>query len=298
MAIFKGIKNSFSKIRSIFKKEKIEEEDLWEIEELLIESDISVKTVDKIIEELKEKIDKKVDKEELLNILKKHLQELLYNETTPLIEKIDNTQSPFVILIVGVNGVGKTTTIAKLANLLKNKGKKVLIAAADTFRAGAIEQLEKWAEMIDVELMKGMPGSDPAAIAYSAYEKAKSKNFDVVIIDTAGRLHNKKYLMAELEKIVRVLKKHSSDLPHETILILDATTGKNGIEQAKVFSNIVGVTSIILTKLDGTARGGIIFSIKEFLNVPVYYITTGEKIEDIEEFNPEKFVEDLFTKDL
>jgi fused signal recognition particle receptor len=206
----------------------------------------------------------------------------------------DSPQVPFVIMVVGVNGTGKTTTIGKLAAQFKNKNKKVLIAAADTFRAAASDQLDIWAKRANVDIIKNQPGADPASVAYDSLQAAISRNLDVLIIDTAGRLHTKSNLMEELKKIRRVLCKLMPDAPHETLLVLDATTGQNGLSQAKQFTQVVGVTGIILTKLDGTAKGGIVLAISKELGLPVRFIGVGEKIDDLQPFDHTEFVEALF----
>jgi len=284
--------NIVEKIESIIPSgKKIDETTIDEIEEILISSDFGVKATEEIISLLKKKVKEGVLKEftDLKSLLKAELKNLLANETSLNLKSI-----PSVILVVGVNGVGKTTTIGKLGYKLANENKKVVFAACDTFRAAAIEQIEIWAEKSSADIIKHKSGADPAAVAFDALEHAKSKNKDVVIIDTAGRLHTKFPLMEELKKICRVLKKSIPDAPHEVLLVVDATTGQNAIRQAQMFHEAVGLTGIVVTKLDGTAKGGVIFAIKKEIGVPIKLIGIGEGIDDLKEFNPEEFVEALF----
>lgn len=269
------------------------DEDLYEeLEEILITSDIGVETTMEIIEKVKLKVkeDRVKDPKEVTTCLKKVLMEMLgANENTALVD-----QSPSVILIVGVNGVGKTTSIGKIAAKLKKDRKKVLLAAADTFRAAAIDQLEVWSNRASVDLIRHQEGSDPAAVVYDAIQAAKARKADVLICDTAGRLHNKKNLMDELGKINRIIDREYSEASKQTFLVLDATTGQNAVQQAKQFMEVCSVDGIILTKLDGTAKGGVVISIKNQLNVPVKLIGVGEAIEDLQEFDAKQFVEALF----
>ncbi len=292
MAIFGGIKKSFKKIFGFLSSSKIDEDTLELIEETLFAADIGIKSVDNIVEQLREEVKKNgsVEQEVVLTLLKQELTTLL-DDTKYTYEYPEN--GPLTIMIIGVNGVGKTTSIAKIANKFQKDGKKVVLAACDTFRAGAVEQISLWGERIGCRVVQSGQDADPASVAYDAYSSAKANKEDVLIIDTAGRLHNKAHLMRELDKIFNVLRKHDQNLPHETFMVLDSTTGKNGVEQAKTFNDIVGISGIILTKLDGTAKGGSIFPIKEIVNAPVRYITTGEKVDDIEEFDAQKFVESL-----
>ena len=274
--------NSFTKI----------DEDLFEeLEETLITSDIGVVTSEKICDELRSRVKAKgiTDPQEVKDILKEIIAEMLGDEVP-----LDLSTVPSVILVIGVNGVGKTTTIGKLANQLHSEGKKVIVAAADTFRAAAIDQLEVWTQRAGVDIVKHNEGSDPASVVFDALTAAKSRNADVVICDTAGRLHNKKNLMEELKKIARIVHQQAEGCALEVLLALDATTGQNAVNQAKQFNEVADITGIILTKLDGTAKGGIIISIVDDLKVPVKLVTVGEKIDDIQPFNTKDFVEALF----
>ncbi|MFD3156536.1 signal recognition particle-docking protein FtsY [Haloimpatiens sp. FM7330] len=267
------------------------DDDLYEeLEEILITSDIGVETSLKIIDILKDRIkEQKIkDPKQIKPCLKEILIEMLELNST------EEKSLPKVMLIIGVNGVGKTTSIGKISNSLKQKGDKVLIAAADTFRAAAIEQLEVWSNRSGVDIIKHQEGSDPAAVVFDAVQAAKARNVDVLICDTAGRLHNKKNLMNELEKINRIIEREFNNGSRETLLVVDATTGQNGVQQAKQFTEICNVDGIILTKLDGTAKGGVVISIKDVLGIPVKYIGVGEGIDDLQEFNPKHFVEALF----
>ncbi len=287
-------KGVFSKLTRLFSaKRKIDEELLDEIEEILIMGDVGVDTTLSILDHIRLKVKKEgfETADELDALIKEEIAQLL--EVLP--ETLEGDK-PYIILVVGVNGSGKTTSIAKLSYYLKNKGNKVLLAAGDTFRAAAIEQLSHWAERIDCEIIKHKANADPAAVAYDAVSAAISRNADYLIIDTAGRLHTKANLMEELSKISRVIKKQLPDAPHEVILVLDAGNGQNGLNQAKEFIRTSDVTSIFLAKLDGTAKGGIVLAIKEKLGIPVKYIGLGEKAEDMEIFNPKEFIEGLFTK--
>ena len=270
---------------------KIDEELFEELEESLITSDIGVGTSEKICDELRARIKAKgiTDPREVKDLLKEIITEML-GEEIPL----DLSTTPSVILVIGVNGVGKTTTIGKLANQLHNEGKKVLVAAADTFRAAAIDQLEVWTQRAGVDIIKHNEGSDPASVVFDALTAAKARGTDVVICDTAGRLHNKKNLMQELKKISRIVHQQAEGCALEVLLALDATTGQNAVNQAKQFNEVADITGIILTKLDGTAKGGIIISIVDDLKVPVKLVTVGEKIDDIQPFNTRDFVEALF----
>ena len=274
--------NSFTKI----------DEDLFEeLEETLITSDIGVVTSEKICDELRSRVKAKgiTDPQEVKDILKEIIAEMLGDEIP-----LDLSTVPSVILVIGVNGVGKTTTIGKLANQLHSEGKKVIVAAADTFRAAAIDQLEVWTQRAGVDIVKHNEGSDPASVVFDALTAARSRNADVVICDTAGRLHPKKNLMEELKKIARIVHQQAEGCALEVLLALDATTGQNAVNQAKQFNEVADITGIILTKLDGTAKGGIIISIVDDLKVPVKLVTVGEKIDDIQPFNTKDFVEALF----
>lgn len=269
------------------------DEDLFEeLEEILITSDIGVETSLDIIERVRRKIkeNKIKDPKEVKNCLKQVLSEMLATEETEFIDK----KSQSIILVVGVNGVGKTTSIGKIAAKFKKQNYKVLLAAGDTFRAAAIDQLEVWSNRAGVDIVRHQEGSDPAAVVYDAIQAAKARKVDVLICDTAGRLHNKKNLMDELNKINRVIDREFSEASKQTLLVLDATTGQNAVQQAKQFMEVCPINGIILTKLDGTAKGGIIVSIKNLLNIPVKLIGVGEGIDDLQDFNPKKFVEALF----
>lgn len=271
---------------------KIDEDLFDELEEILITSDIGVETTIKIIADLKAKVKEKklVHAEEVKSLLKEELAMILGQESSSF--KL-NTK-PSVIVVVGVNGVGKTTSIGKISHLLKQSGKKVIIAAGDTFRAAAIDQVEVWANRVGVDVIKHDEGSDPSAVIFDAIHAAKSRNADVLICDTAGRLHTKKNLMDELKKIYRVIKRELPDADMETLLVLDATTGQNAVTQAKVFSDAAAVTGLVLTKLDGTAKGGIVIAIKSELDVPVKLIGVGEQLDDLQWFDSTDFVNALF----
>ena len=301
------LKEGLQKTRSIFVDRlltvlgagrKIDEALLSEIEEILITSDMGVATTLHIMQNVKDKIKKDaVDDSALIYaMIKDEIRSILtsvaYNESTEYYSS--HLAKPFVIMMVGVNGVGKTTTIGKLSSNFKQAGKQVLIGAADTFRAAANEQLEVWAQRAGVEIIQQQHGADPAAVAFDTVQSALSRDSDIVIIDTAGRLHNKLGLMQELEKISRVMKKKISDAPHEVLLVIDATTGQNGLQQAKEFAKVSEITGIVLTKLDGTAKGGIIIPIAHELQLPVRFIGVGEGIQDLQFFNPETFVDTLF----
>ena len=279
-------------INAIFSGFSEIDDDFWdELEETLIMADVGAAATEEIIDSLKDRIkaDKIKSAEEAREALKEILASML-GEGEPL----NLSGQPAVVLVIGVNGVGKTTSIAKIAYLLKNHGKSVMLAAADTFRAAAIDQLDIWAGRAGVEIIKHSEGSDPAAVVFDAAQAAKKRGSDVLIVDTAGRLHNKKNLMDELSKIDRVLKRELDGSPRETLLVLDATTGQNAINQAKEFKNAAGLTGLILTKLDGSAKGGAIFSIRRELGIPVKFICVGEHIDDLEYFDPKQFVAALF----
>ncbi|WP_265443614.1 signal recognition particle-docking protein FtsY [Acetivibrio straminisolvens] len=272
---------------------KIDEELFEELEEILITSDVGIDTSMKIIENLKTRVKetRTTDPAKVKELLKEELAKILSQGESEL--KLDTT--PSVILVVGVNGVGKTTSIGKIANLLKSKGKKVILAAGDTFRAAAIDQLEIWANRVGVELIKQAEGSDPAAVIYDAVQAVKARKADVLICDTAGRLHTKKNLMEELKKVFRIIDRELPGVSREVLLVLDATTGQNAISQAKTFSEVTDVTGIVLTKLDGTAKGGIIIAVASELNIPVKLIGVGEQIDDLQRFDAREFAEALFS---
>lgn len=278
------------------KYHRINEEYFEELEEILIMADIGVNTVMEFMDRLRSRVQKEKieDPEALKEIIVDELF-IIYVDDNILTNKINyNPDGPTVLLFIGVNGVGKTTTIGKLAWKLKEEGKKVLLVAGDTFRAGATKQLEEWSEKVGVSFIGKAEGADPASVVYDGLEKAKQENYDVVMIDTAGRLQNKINLMRELEKINRVIQNAIPGAPHETLLIIDATTGQNGISQAKSFQEITNITGIVLTKLDGTAKGGIVLAIKEEVNIPVKYIGLGETKEDLQPFDIEQYIYGLF----
>lgn len=281
------------KINNLFRAfAKVDEELLEELEEILISADIGVEVTEQIIDDLREKIknDHITDPEETKKILFDMLKDMIGDGESIA----ENDGAMTVILVIGVNGVGKTTSIAKIANVMKKRGKKVVLAAADTFRAAAIDQIGVWADRIGVDLIKQTEGSDPAAVVFDAAAAAKKREADVLIVDTAGRLHNKKNLMAELAKINRVIDRELPDAVRETLLVLDATTGQNALIQAKEFKNAAEITGLVLTKLDGTAKGGIVISIKHELGIPVKFIGVGEKVDDLEVFNSDEFISALF----
>ena len=301
MGFFDKLKAGLSKTKDAFVERindlfrafvEVDEDMMDELEEILITADIGVEAAEMILDELRDRIavnyitDPRVARDELFAILRS-----MIGEGEPIAEEKGKMT---VILVIGVNGVGKTTSIAKIANVMKKKRKKVLLAAADTFRAAAIDQLEVWADRVGVDLIRHTEGSDPAAVVFDAAAAAKKRESDVLIIDTAGRLHNKKNLMAELAKINRVIDRELPDAVRETLLVLDATTGQNALIQAKEFKNAADITGLVLTKLDGTAKGGIVISIKKELGIPVKFIGVGEKMDDLEEFNARQFVDALF----
>jgi len=293
--------NVFKKLsRAVLGKSKVDEEVLDSLEEILISSDVGVDTTIKIIHRIEARVlnNKFLNTEELNILLKEEIAALLEENNTGIVKGFDEDlgKKPYVIMVVGVNGVGKTTTIGKLAYHFKLAGKKVVLGAADTFRAAAVDQLTIWAERVDVELIKQQMGSDPASVAFDTLKSAMNSNADVVIIDTAGRLHNKINLMNELTKIKRVMQKLIPDAPHEILLILDGSTGQNAFEQAKHFTLATDINALALTKLDGTAKGGVVIGISDQLKIPVKYIGVGEKMEDLQIFNKVDFVESLFKK--
>lgn len=291
----------FAKLtKTILGKSTVDDSVLDNLEETLITSDVGVETTLKIIEKLQERIkrDKYISTSELNNILRAEISALLRKHDGRFPEDFDSPlpKKPYVILVVGVNGVGKTTTIAKLAYQYKLAGKKVMLGAADTFRAAAVEQLMTWADRVEVPIVQQGMNADPASVAYDTLQSALSKDMDVVIIDTAGRLHNKVGLMNELGKIRKVMQKLMPDAPHEVLLVLDASTGQNAIEQAKQFTAATDVNALALTKLDGTAKGGVIIGISDQFQIPVRYIGLGEKMTDLQIFNAEDFVDSLFDQ--
>jgi fused signal recognition particle receptor len=289
----------FEKIsRAIVGKSKVDDDVLDGIEEALIASDIGVETTLKIIDSLEERVarDKFMNTNELYSILREEIEKLLDITDTDEIEKpvFDFSKKPYVIMVVGVNGVGKTTTIGKLAHQFKKAGKKVYLGAADTFRAAAVEQLVEWGRRVDVPVVKQNMGSDPASVAYDTLASAVANNAEVVIIDTAGRLHNKVGLMNELTKIKNVMKKILPDAPNDVLLVLDGSTGQNAFEQAKQFTKATEVSSLAITKLDGTAKGGVVIGISDQFKIPVKYIGLGEQMDDLQVFNRYEFVDSLF----
>ena len=291
--------NLFSRIaKAVVGKTIVDAEVLDNVEEILVSSDVGVTTTLKIIKRLEERVakDKYVSTEELNKILKLEIAELLSeNNTESLLDfSIPEKKSPYVILVVGVNGVGKTTTIGKLSYQFKKAGKSVMLGAADTFRAAAVDQLDIWSKRVGVPIVKQAMGSDPASVAFDSVQSAVAQQIDVLIIDTAGRLHNKINLMNELTKIKRVIQKVIPEAPHEILLVLDASTGQNAIEQARQFTLATEVNALALTKLDGTAKGGVVIGISDEFKIPVKYIGVGEKMEDLQVFNKHEFVDSLF----
>ena len=287
--------------RVVAGKSKVDDDVLDDLEEILITSDVGVETTVKIIERIEKRVerDKYVSTSELNQILREEIASLLAENNSDDNSNWDlpSDHKPYVILVVGVNGVGKTTTIGKLAYQFKNAGKKVYLGAADTFRAAAVEQICIWGERVGVPVIKQQQGSDPASVAFDTLQSAKANGADVVLIDTAGRLHNKIGLLNELKKVKEVMKKVLPDAPDEIMLVLDGSTGQNAFEQAKQFSKVTEITSLAITKLDGTAKGGVVIGISDQLKVPVKYIGLGEGMEDMQLFNKTEFVDSLFKKD-
>ncbi|MGM5470745.1 signal recognition particle-docking protein FtsY [Flavobacteriaceae bacterium LMO-SS05] len=299
----KGLEKSktsfFTKLnKAVAGKSKVDDDILDNLEEVLVSSDVGVNTTLKIIERIEARVskDKYLGTSELNVILREEIAGLLSetNSGEAVEFTVPNTQKPYVIMVVGVNGVGKTTTIGKLAYQFKKQGLNVVLGAADTFRAAAIDQLQVWADRVDIPLIKQSMGSDPASVAYDTLESAVTTNADVVIIDTAGRLHNKVNLMNELTKVKRVMQKVVDHAPHEVLLVLDGSTGQNAFEQAKQFTAATEVSSLAVTKLDGTAKGGVVIGISDQFQIPVKYIGVGEKIEDLQVFNKYEFVDSFF----
>ncbi|MCR9363730.1 signal recognition particle-docking protein FtsY [Vibrio sp. RM-44-3] len=304
-SFFARLKRSLSRTKAnigagffgLFSGKKIDEDLFEELEEQLLIADVGMNTTTKIINNLTEKATRGdlKDGEALYGLLKEEMAEILSKVEQPL--EIDSNKTPYVILMVGVNGVGKTTTIGKLAKQFQTQGKKVMLAAGDTFRAAAVEQLQVWGERNNVPVIAQHTGADSASVIYDAIEAAKARGVDVVIADTAGRLQNKANLMEELRKIVRVMKKIDDSAPHEIMLTLDAGTGQNAISQAKLFSDVAPLTGITLTKLDGTAKGGVIFAIADQFGIPIRYIGVGEGIEDLRPFETQEFIDALFSRE-
>ena len=302
MGLFSKIKEGLKKTRKAVMGQiesmlrsftKIDEELFEELEELLVVGDVGVPTAEKICDELRRRVKKEgiTNPADINGLLEEIITEMLEGG-----EDLDISTTPSIILVIGVNGVGKTTTIGKLANLLQKDGKRVLLAAADTFRAAAIDQLDIWAQRSHCEIIKQKEGSDPAAVIFDAIAAAKARHADVIICDTAGRLHNKKHLMDELAKINRVIDRELPDAAKEKLLVLDATTGQNAVNQAEQFREATGITGIVLTKLDGTAKGGVVLAIKDGLGIPVKYIGVGEQIDDLQPFSAQDFAKALFAK--
>ncbi len=303
MGFFEKLKQGLKKTRDSFAGAisgiaasftKIDEELFEEIEETLIMADVGVDTALKVVENLRAAIkrDRVTDPAQVKSYLKDALYEILAGDTA-----LQLPTKPTILLVIGVNGVGKTTTIGKIAADLRGKGNKVLLAAADTFRAAAIDQLQVWGQRAGCDVIAHQEGSDPAAVVFDAVQAAKARNADVLICDTAGRLHNKKNLMAELEKIGRVIDREAAGCKKETFLVLDATTGQNGVNQAKQFMEVTDLTGIVLTKLDGTAKGGVVVAIKDQLGLPVRYIGVGEQVDDLQPFDAREFIEALFSEE-
>jgi len=298
----KGLKKSnesfFNKIsKVVIGKSKVDDQVLDNLEEILISSDVGVKTTLKIIDQIEERVakDKFLNSSELDLILKEEIIKIICDSEDNNTFSFD-TNKPHVILVVGVNGVGKTTSIGKMANYYKSIGLKVMVGAADTFRAAAIGQLQVWTDRVGVELVKQDMGSDPASVAFDTLESAINKNIDIVLIDTAGRLHNKANLMNELSKIKRVLQKKNINAPHEVLLVIDGSTGQNAFEQAKQFTNVTEITSLAVTKLDGSAKGGVVLGISDQFNIPIKFIGIGEGVEDLQLFDKKEFVDSFFKK--
>jgi fused signal recognition particle receptor len=295
-SLLKTKENLGSGFISLFRGKKIDDDLFEELEEQLLIADVGVETTRKIIANLTEGASRKQlkDAEALYGLLKEEMGEILAKVDEPL--NVDG-KTPFVILMVGVNGVGKTTTIGKLARQFEQQGKSVMLAAGDTFRAAAVEQLQVWGQRNNIPVIAQHTGADSASVIFDAIQAAKARNVDVLIADTAGRLQNKSHLMEELKKIVRVMKKLDEDAPHEVMLTIDASTGQNAISQAKLFHEAVGLTGITLTKLDGTAKGGVIFSVADQFGIPIRYIGVGERIEDLRPFKADDFIEALFARE-
>ncbi len=300
MEFLDRLKQGLSKTRQSFtgalenlllKEKKIDEAFLTELEEMLITADLGVRTTNRLIDKVRERVNRK---ELLKGCLKEEILNILAKQEKPL---VISSNRPFVVMVIGVNGVGKTTVIAKLAQRFKKEGKKVLLAALDTFRAAAIEQLEEWGKRVGCEVIKQKRGADPSAVAFDAIHAAQARGVDLLLADTAGRLHTKTNLMEELKKIKRIMGRELPGAPHETLLVLDATIGQNAISQAELFQGAIGVSGICLTKLDGTSKGGIIVAVSEMLGIPLRYIGIGEKMDDLRDLKATEFVDALFPKE-
>jgi len=296
----KSKKSFFSKLsKAVAGKSKVDDEVLDDLEEILITSDVGVDTTLKIIDRIEKRVakDKYLGTSELNKILREEIAGLLAeNESNNALKFSPKTTKPYVVMVVGVNGVGKTTTIGKLAHKYKNEGKNVMLGAADTFRAAAIDQLQIWADRVNIPIIKQKMGSDPASVVFDTLQSAVANDIDIVLIDTAGRLHNKINLMNELTKIKNVMQKIIPDAPHEILLVLDGSTGQNAFEQAKQFTKATEVNALAVTKLDGTAKGGVVIGISDQFQIPVKYIGVGEKIEDLQEFDKNEFVDSFFKE--
>ncbi|HOQ08278.1 MAG TPA: signal recognition particle-docking protein FtsY [Clostridiales bacterium] len=302
MGFFSRLKDGLAKTRKSITEKidqvlvsfgKVDEELFEELEEVLVTADLGVDTALRIMDDTRNKVKERkiTDPLKIKELIKETLVGMLGEET----QKLDIEPSPAVIMVIGVNGVGKTTSIGKIAHALKSQGKKVMLAAADTFRAAAIDQLEVWANRVGVDIIRHQEGSDPAAVVYDAIQAAKARKVDVLICDTAGRLHTKKNLMEELRKVSRIIEREMPDARRENLLVLDATTGQNAVSQARTFSEVTDITGIVLTKLDGTAKGGIVISIRSELGLPVKLIGVGEQMDDLQPFDAKEFVEALFS---
>jgi len=302
MGFFSRLKDGLAKTRKSITEKidqvlvsfgKVDEELFEELEEVLVTADLGVDTALRIMDDTRNKVKERkiTDPLKIKELIKETLVGMLGEET----QKLDIEPSPAVIMVIGVNGVGKTTSIGKIAHALKSQGKKVMLAAADTFRAAAIDQLEVWANRVGVDIIRHQEGSDPAAVVYDAIQAAKARKVDVLICDTAGRLHTKKNLMEELRKVSRIIDREMPDARRENLLVLDATTGQNAVSQARTFSEVTDITGIVLTKLDGTAKGGIVISIRSELGLPVKLIGVGEQMDDLQPFDAKEFVEALFS---
>ena len=294
-------KNSwFGRLGHLFNRPRMDDAVWEEIEELLISADVGVELTLNLINQIRQEVRNELQNsgEEALKLLKRALLDILLHSAKTDGDGNTTTTNPIVILVVGVNGSGKTTSIAKLGNIFHREGRTVMFAAADTFRAAAIDQIQYWGNVLAIDVITHQPGSDPGAVAYDALESAKARKANVLIVDTAGRLHTHKNLMDELQKVKRVIKRLDESAPHQTLLVIDATTGQNGLSQARNFVEAVACDGIILTKLDGTAKGGIVFAISKELGLPIAFIGTGESLEDLTPFNPDSFVDSLFSGNL